>query len=72
MSNSIPLPSRLFEIESSKTYANEKNAIRAVEKAGLSGLRHFLMKDDDGRVFPVFVGIEALHRGVHFHFNVIA
>ena len=63
---------RKFRIEASKTYATEANAERAVEKAGLANIRHFMMRDEAGRWFPVFVGQEAFLAGVHFHFNVIA
>jgi len=60
-----------FDIVPTKTYGSEDNAIRAVLRAGLDDLRHFIMKSDDERYFPVFVGTAALQRGVHFKFNVV-
>lgn len=60
-----------FDIVPTQTYGSEDNAIRAVHRAGLSDLRHFIMKSDDDRYFPVFVGAAALERGVHFKFNVV-
>jgi hypothetical protein len=60
-----------FEIVPTKTYGSEDNAKRAVLKAGLDDLRYFIMKSDDDRYFPVFVGAAALNRGVHFKFNVV-
>jgi hypothetical protein len=61
-----------FEIVPTKTYGSENHAKRAVLKAGLDDLRFFIMKSDDDRYFPVFVGAtRALARGVHFKFNVV-
>lgn len=62
---------REFIITAPKTYKTVANARRAVEKAGLRGFRHFMMTNDEGRFFPVFVGEEAVQNGVHFHFNVV-
>lgn len=62
---------RKFDLTAVKTYASEKNAERAVEKAGFDDLRHFITWTQEGRCFPVFIGQEALSRGVHFHFNVV-
>lgn len=62
---------RKFEINAPKTYATEANADKAVAKKGFEDLRHFMMRTEDGRFFPVFVGQEAINAGVHFHFNVV-
>lgn len=61
-------------IQPTRTYASEANVLRALDRAGLTrhaDLRFFIMRHDDGRYFPVFVGQSAVDRGVHFHFNVI-
>jgi hypothetical protein len=63
--------SRKFKITAPKTYATEENADKAVAKKGFDDVRHFMMCDSDGRWFPVFVGQDAVTRGVHFHFNVV-
>lgn len=64
---------RILNIVAPKTYANEANAIKAVEKFKFSDeLRYFIMKNDEGRFFPVFVGLRAIEAGIHFKFNVIA
>lgn len=63
---------RKFKIQPSKTYATEENADKAVLQKGFSNLRYFIMKNEDNRFFPVFVGMEAMERGVHFHFNIVA
>lgn len=65
-----------------KTYATADNAHKAVAKKypdsvvannpSLGPLRYIVMQNDEGRFFPVFVGVNAMHYGVHFHFNVIA
>jgi hypothetical protein len=62
---------RKFEIQATKTYATEQNADKAVFQKNFSDLRYFMMKNDENRFFPVFVGQEAVNRGVHFHFNVV-
>ena len=63
---------REFAITARKTYAVKQNAQRAVLKAGVEDVRHFYMTDPEtGRWFPVFVGQEAVQRGIHFLFNVV-
>lgn len=66
---------REFEITNKRTFASKDNARRAVQKAGFEDLRHFIQiieHEFDGlRYIPVFVGQEAVQRGVHFHFNVV-
>ncbi len=65
---------KLIKFETTKTYATEANAIKAVEKiyAGENNLRYFIMPTVDGRFYPIFVGQEALQRMVHFNFHVVA
>ena len=62
---------RKTTITAVKTYATEANADKAVAKAGFEDLRHFMMRNEEGRFFPVFIGQEAAQRGVHFHFNIV-
>ena len=62
---------REFNITAPKTYATADNARKAVVKKGFEGLRHFIMTNEEGRFFPVFVGEAAMQDGVHFHFNVV-
>lgn len=62
---------REFTITAPKTYATADNARKAVVKKGFEDIRHFIMTDDAGRFFPVFVGDAAMQNGVHFHFNVV-
>lgn len=61
---------RKIQFDARKTYKTEANADAAVVKAGFADLRYFIM-EQAGRFFPVFVGQEAAHRGVHFHFHVV-
>lgn len=68
---------KLHKFKPVKTYASPKNAIAAVKNIFGNdpddGLLYFIQADEEtGRYFPVFVGQEALARGVHFHFHVIA
>lgn len=62
---------REFQIVAPKTYASKENARKAVAKKGLENNRHFIMTNDEGRYFPVFVGTDAIQNGIHFHFNVV-
>lgn len=63
---------RLTKIIAAKTYATEANAIKAVEKHDISPeLRYFIMRNDEGRFFPVFIGMKAIEAGMHFRFNCI-
>lgn len=67
---------KLVILEANRTYATAANAVKAVEKVyprgDEDGLRYILQRTDDGRYFPVFIGMKALEHGVHFHFNVVA
>jgi hypothetical protein len=63
---------REFQIEALKTYATIKNARKAVAKAGDEGHRHFYMRTEEGRWFPVFVWSDEVSRhGVYFRWNVV-
>jgi hypothetical protein len=70
-----PIMSRLIQLEVNKTYKSRENAIAAVEKKipkdSLPQLRYVIMTHMDGRFFPAFIGAEAIHAGIHFHFHVI-
>lgn len=65
-----------FHITPNKTYATHANAVKAVgnklHPERLKGQRFFVMRTDECRYFPVFVGQQALQGGIHFLFNVIA
>ena len=67
---------KCINIQPTKTYATAENVQRAVDKKitnpELAGLRYMVVQHTDGRFFPLFVGMEALNAGVHFHFNVVA
>lgn len=65
------IANREFKITAPRTYATAENARKAVERKGLRYLRHFIMANEEGRFFPVFVGQEAVQHGAHFHFNVV-
>ena len=62
---------REFTIQPVKTYITLDNARRAVAKIGAEHLRHFIMQNEKGRFFPVFIGQEAMQNGIQFHFNVV-
>ena len=65
---------KLVKLEASKTYATEANAIKAAEKlyGNDKEPRYFVQRSDDGRFFPVFIGLTAIQRGVHFKFACVA
>jgi hypothetical protein len=56
-----------------KTYATEENAVKAAEaKFGdCPDLTYIIMKAENGRFVPVFIGERSLQAGVHFHFHVL-
>jgi hypothetical protein len=66
---------KLIILEPNKTYATAANAVKAVEKVFPSGdddgLRYTIQRTDDGRYFPVFIGMKAVEHGVHFRFHVV-
>lgn len=66
---------KLVILEPTKTYATAANAVKAVEKVFPRGvdddLIYILQRTDDGRYFPVFIGMRAVEHGVHFRFHVV-
>jgi hypothetical protein len=64
---------RKMEVTNSKTYATEANADKAVAKVygQRDDLRYYIAWTKEGRCFPVFVGVNCINEGVHFHFNVV-
>lgn len=64
---------KLMELQPNRTYATRENVVKAVEKkVPGTTLRYIIYTHTDGRFFPVFVGMEALAAGIHFHFHVVA
>lgn len=60
-----------IKIANEKTYATEANAIKAVSDYP-DNLRFIVVKLEDGRYAPVFVGESAVQAGVFFRgFSVI-
>lgn len=72
------------EITPNKTYANMTTLERAVKRyieavgrvARKNGdvpphFRYIVMRTEEGRLFPVFLGQEAITWGTHFHFNIL-
>jgi len=50
-----------------KTYATEASAIKAAEAGfGQTYLRYLVMKTDEGRFYPLFIGESAVQAQVHF------
>ena len=65
-----------INLEPSATYATQHNAIKAACKAYPAvpenqNLRFITKQAQDGRWYPVFIGTEAIQRGVHFNFCVV-
>ena len=67
-----------IEITPVKTYANEKNMLRAIRKTWPDEIRdemlvrYFTAWTENGRCFPIFVGMKALEHGIHWKFNIVA
>lgn len=55
-----------------RTYASEANVEAAIKARGFEHLRYMILWTEEVRYFPVFIGQDAVHEGVHFHFNVVA
>lgn len=63
---------REYEIRPSKTYSSKENVRKAVAKTfGDCPVRYSILKTEDGRYFPLFIGQECIQYGVHFKFNVV-
>lgn len=58
-----------INIKPTRTYATLANLERAVAGEA-EHLRYLVMRTEDGRLYPVFVGEAALQYGVHFRFCV--
>lgn len=62
----------LLQLQPSKTYKTQENAIKAFEaKFSNSPVRYIILQHTDGRYFPVAIGQEAIQHMVHFSFNVL-
>ena len=65
-----------IKLTPNKTYKTVENAIKAVEKkypeSDDDGLTYITHQSDDGRFFPVFIGMRAVQAMVHFNFHVAA
>jgi len=59
---------RQFTVTPTKTYATESNAVKAVEKmyGDINDLRYYIVWNQAGRCYPIFVGQRALDQQV-FH-----
>lgn len=68
----------LITLQPNKSYKTVANAVKAVEAScygdpAYIDLRYLVHRDEvTGRYFPVFIGLQALHANVHFHFHVVA
>jgi len=68
------------QITPTRTYKTAANAHKAADdkfggtdvNSAFGPLRYIVMQHTDGRFFPVFIGVNAMHYGVHFHFNILA
>lgn len=66
------MKTREFTLQSNKTYATIENVRKAVAKTGDQGFRHFIVKNEDGRYFPVFQANDSsAHAGVHFRWACV-
>ena len=68
-----------IEITPVKTYKTAANAHAAVAKKisptleceRFGPIRYIVTQTEDGRYYPLFIGVQALHYGIHQHFCVI-
>lgn len=60
-----------LKLTPAKTYATEANAHKAVaEKKFPDTCRYVVLKNDEGRFYPLFIGNSAIAAMVHFSFCV--
>lgn len=60
-------------LTSSKLYATEENAVKAVQKRFPDcTFRFIIVNDKDGKFYPICLGPDALTAGTHFHFVTCA
>lgn len=60
-------------LTSSKLYATEENAVKAVQKRfSMTTFRFIVVCNEQGKFYPICLGPEALHAGTHFHFVTCA
>jgi len=65
---------REFEITAPRTYATKENVRKAIAKyPDDAAIRHTILKNEEGRFFPVFFPSEneLSETGIHFRWNVI-
>ena len=64
---------KYIKLEPIKTYATEDNAHKAVDKfyADDDSLSYIIMRTDEGRFYPLFIGNRAIEKGVFFNFGVV-
>jgi hypothetical protein len=54
-----------------KTYASEETMNRAIKKLNIPDtVRYLVLRTEEGRLYPVFLGEKAIQNMVHFHFAV--
>ena len=62
--------------EAIKTYKTEKNTIKGIRTVYPNldemDVRFYTAWSEEGRCFPVFVGIKAFDYGIQFNFNIVA
>ena len=66
---------RQIVLDTTKAYATEANAIKAVESKldkVTQDLRYIIVCNANGRFYPLFLGEKAVQCGVHFHgFHIV-
>ncbi len=63
---------KLIELSCGQTYRTRERAMQAAQKAFPDmSLRYFLARNEEGRWYPVFVGMDCIRWGVHFCFPVV-
>lgn len=55
-----------------KTYKTADNARQAVIKSGFQNHRHMIIQNEEGRWFPVFIGMKSIEHGIHHVWHCVA
>lgn len=59
-------------LKPNKTYATKANVLKALASFNEASFQYMIVRNDEGRWFPICIGPEALRAGTHFHFVTMA
>lgn len=62
-----------LNLKSERTYVTKERALKAINSMfSDSNFRYLIVRNDEGRFYPICIGHEAVQAGTHFHFVTVA